>query len=413
MPDIHDELHVFLNAERIGVLAQDNGTMSFAYTPEYLNSPAAYPLSQNLPLTDEVFHDPEVENFFSNLLPDERIRATVAMILHVSVDNTFGMLKRIGADCAGAVSFYPAGLTPQSANAPVYRDLSDDEAYRILDNLGQRPLDVGDEGVRISGAGSQEKLVACIRGGKVSLPLYGTPSTHIIKPAIPNFHDSVFNEFFCMKLAQKCGIPAAECDILTLNGESFYTVARFDRETADGVTVRLHQEDFCQLLNVPPKLKYQEDGGPGVEDCVRRMAEIHLPAVGKLNFLRLLIFNFLTGNCDAHAKNYAVLYRNGQPSFAPAYDLLSTMVYDSIAKRFAMSIGGEMRMGVLTKEHFAELARRCDLNPKMVLAELADMAKTLPQAARELAEELNAIHPSGIYESIAWEIGKLCRQIQG
>ena len=411
MPDIHDELHVFLNAECIGVLAQDNGTMSFAYTPEYLRSPDAYPLSQNLPLTDEVFHDPEVENFFANLLPDERIRATVAMILHVSVDNTFGMLKRIGADCAGAVSFYPAGQTPQSVNSPAYRDLSDDEAYRILDNLGQRPLDVGDEGVRISGAGSQEKLVACIRGGKVSLPLYGTPSTHIIKPAIQNFHDSVFNEFFCMKLAPKCGIPAAECDILTLNGESFYAVARFDRETADGITIRLHQEDFCQLLNVPPKLKYQEDGGPGVEDCVRRMAEIRLPAVGKLNFLRLLIFNFLTGNCDAHAKNYAVLYRNGQPSFAPAYDLLSTMVYDSIAKRFAMSIGGETRMGVLTKEHFAELARHCDLNPKMVLAELSDMAETLPQAARKLAEELNAVHPNDIYESIVWEIGKLCRKV--
>ena len=413
MPDIHDELHVFLNAERIGTLAQDNGTMSFAYTPEYLRSPNAYPLSQNMPLTNEVFHDPEVENFFSNLLPDERIRATVAMLLHVAVDNTFGMLKRIGADCAGAVSFYPAGQTPQSANAPVYRDLSDDEAYRILDNLGQRPLDVGDEGVRISGAGSQEKLVACIRGGKVSLPLYGTPSTHIIKPSIPNFHDSVFNEFFCMKLAQKCGIPAAECDILTLNGESFYAVTRFDRETADGVTTRLHQEDFCQLLNVPPKLKYQEDGGPGVEDCVRRMTEMRMPAAGKLNFLRLLIFNFLSGNCDAHAKNYAVLYRNGQPSFAPAYDLLSTMVYDSIAKRFAMSIGGETRMGVLTKEHFAELARCCDLNPKMVLAELSDMAKALPQAARKLAEELNAVHPNGIYESIAWEIGKLCRQILG
>jgi serine/threonine-protein kinase HipA len=411
MSGIHDELHVFLNTARIGTLAQDNGTLSFAYSPEYLRSPDAYPLSQNLPLTDEVFHNPAVENFFSNLLPDERIRATVAMILHVSEDNTFGMLKRIGTDCAGAVSFYPAGQTPQSPSDPVYRDLSDDEAYRILDNLGQRPLDVGDEGVRISGAGSQEKLVACVRNGKISLPLYGTPSTHIIKPAIPNFPDSVFNEFFCMRLAAKCGIPAAECDILTLNGEPFYTVSRFDRETADGITVRLHQEDFCQLLNVPPKLKYQEDGGPGVEECMRRMTEIKMPAAGKLGFVRLLIFNFLTGNCDAHAKNYAVLYRNGRPSFAPAYDLLSTMVYDSIAKRFAMSIGGETRMGMLTRDHFAELARRCDLNPKLVLAELSRLAEELPRTAQALADELNASHPCSIYESIVWEIGKLCRKV--
>lgn len=412
MSGFHDELHVFLNTTRIGTLAQDNSGMSFAYSPEYLRSPDAYPLSQNLPLTDEVFHDSAVENFFSNLLPDERIRATVAMILHVSEDNTFGMLKRIGADCAGAVSFHPAGQTPQSSSDSIYRDLSDDEAYRILDNLGQRPLDVGDEGVRISGAGSQEKLVACVRNGKISLPLYGTPSTHIIKPAIPNFPDSVFNEFFCMKLAAKCGIPAAECDILTLNGEPFYTVTRFDRETVDGITVRLHQEDFCQLLNVPPKLlKYQEDGGPGVEDCMRRMTEIKMPAAGKLGFVRLLIFNFLTGTCDAHAKNYAVLYRNGRPSFAPAYDLLSTMVYDSIAKRFAMSIGGETRMGMLTRDHFAELARRCDLNPKLVLTELSRLAEALPRTAQSLADELNASHPCGIYESIVWEIGKLCRKV--
>ena len=46
----HDELHVFLNEKRIGTLTQDNGTMSFAYVPEYLQSPDAYPLSQNLPL---------------------------------------------------------------------------------------------------------------------------------------------------------------------------------------------------------------------------------------------------------------------------------------------------------------------------------------------------------------------------
>ena len=411
MATIHDELHVFLNTERIGTLAHDDGEMSFTYTPEYLRDPEAYPLSRNLPLTDEVFHDPAVENFFSNLLPDERIRMTVAMILHVSESNTFGLLKRIGADCAGAVSFYPPGQTPQSANEPIYRELSDNEAYRILDELGSRPLDVGDEGVRISGAGSQEKLVACVSEGKISLPLYGTPSTHIIKPAIPNFHDSVFNEFFCMKLAQKCGLSAAECDILTLNGEPFYSVTRFDRETVNGITVRLHQEDFCQLLNVPPKLKYQEDGGPGVEDCMRRMAEIRMPAAERLKFLRLLIFNFLTGNCDAHAKNYAVLYRNGRPSLAPAYDLLSTMVYETIAKRFAMNIGGETRMGMLTKVHFAELAKRCDLNPRLVLAELDAMAATLPKTARMLAEELNAIHPSGIYESITWEIGKLCRRV--
>lgn len=113
-----DVLNVFLNESQVGTLLQENGALSFKYAPEYLQNKEAYPLSQNLPLTDGIFHDPVVENFFSNLLPDERIRTTVAMILRVSPENTFGLLKHIGADCAGAVSFYPPGQTPQSARAP-------------------------------------------------------------------------------------------------------------------------------------------------------------------------------------------------------------------------------------------------------------------------------------------------------
>lgn len=110
MTEPHDELDVFLNETNIGKLSENNGTMSFRYSAEFLNSPSAYPLSQNLPLTDAEFTDPAVENFFSNLLPDERMRNAVAMVLGTSPENTFGLLKRIGEDCAGAVSFYPAIL---------------------------------------------------------------------------------------------------------------------------------------------------------------------------------------------------------------------------------------------------------------------------------------------------------------
>ena len=409
--DFHDQLDVFLNEDKIGTLSTDNGVMSFAYDADYLNTPGAYPLSKNLPLLDLVFTDSEVESFFSNLLPDERIRNTVAMILHVSPGNTFRLLKEIGADCAGAVSFYPQGQTPQSATDPIYRKLSAEEAYKILDNLGQRPLDVGDEGVRISGAGSQEKLVACVQNGTISLPLYGTPSTHIIKPVIPNFQSSVHNEYFCMKLAKAIGLPVAECDILTIDDDVFYVVERFDRSTRNGITRRLHQEDFCQLLNVPPHLKYEEDGGPGVKDCLQCMSAMHISAMSRLQFIRLLIFNFLIGNCDAHAKNYAVLYNNGVPSFAPAYDLLCTMVYETMSRCFAMSVGGENRMGMLKKEHFAVMAEECGLNPKMVLAELDSMAEKLPKLAEQLDQDLNAIHPSTVYGSIAWQVKHLCLQV--
>ena len=175
--------------------------------------------------------------------------------------------------------------------------------------------------------------------------------------------------------------------------------------------MRLHQEDFCQILNVPPKLKYQEDGGPGIEDCIQRMNEMHLSAVDRLRFIRLVIFNFLIGNCDAHAKNYAILYHGNKPSFAPAYDLLSTVIYESMSRRLAMNIGGESRSGMLHKEHFEQMAKDCGFHPKLILTELLDMASLLPAKAQNLTDELNEVHASHVYGRIMWEIGRLCRQI--
>ncbi|MFA6714119.1 MAG: type II toxin-antitoxin system HipA family toxin [Victivallales bacterium] len=399
-------LHVFLNDRKIGVLSQENGQQSFQYAAAYLNDENAYPLSVSLPLTIDTYYDPAVENYFSNLLPDERIRATIAFILHVPKENTFALLKGIGADCAGAVALYEPGQTPQSQNDPVYRELSEDEAYAVLDNLGQRPLDVGDDGIRISGAGSQEKLVACVFGNRVVLPLYGTPSTHIVKPPILSFPDSVFNEYFCMKLAKACGILTPECSLLRLKGELFYVVERFDRQEIDGHPHRLHQEDFCQLLNISPQCKYQDDGGPGVEECVRQMAEMRLPANSRIQFIRLLIFNFLIGNCDAHAKNFAVLYRDGKPELAPAYDLLSTMVYENMSKKMAMNIGGENRMGMIKMEHFEKMAESCDIKPRLVRSEAKKLsAEILPQA-EVLAKELDTAYPDLVYERIIWQIRK-------
>lgn len=404
-------LNVFMHDRHIGILSQKNGKLSFQYTSSYLSDKNACPLSESLHLAAEKYTDPGVENYFSNLLPDERIRDIVAFILHTSRDNTFRLLKEIGADCAGAVAFYPPGQTPHSESDPVYRKLSDKEAYAILDNLGQRPLDVGDEGVRISGAGSQEKLVACVFDGQIALPLYGTPSTHIIKPPILNFPDSVFNELFCMKLASTCGLPAADCDILTIQGEPFYSVRRFDREDIKGHPRRLHQEDFCQLLNVPPHLKYEEDGGPGIADCMKKMTAMRLSAASKIQFLRLAIFNFLTGNCDAHAKNFAILYRNGIPELTPAYDLLSTTVYDNMSRKLAMSIGGEFRMGSIAMEHFEMLAEACEFKKQFVVSEVRRLAGMILPRAEKLSGELNSTYPDKVYGRIIFEIKKNLSQL--
>jgi hypothetical protein len=122
------------------------------------------------------------------------VRRRIAEILGLSPENTFGLLREIGEDCAGAIAFFAPGRTPSAQGPGDYRELSPEEAARILRELPSRPLDVGEEGFRISGAGAQDKLVACIRGNRIVLPLRGAPSTHIVKAGIPRFPETVPNE---------------------------------------------------------------------------------------------------------------------------------------------------------------------------------------------------------------------------
>lgn len=108
----------------------------------------------------------------------------------------------------------------------------------------------------------KDKLLACLIDNKLALPLHGTPSTHIFKTAIQDFTDSVFNEYFCMQLAELCGLNVPPTAIHFFDKTPCYVVTRYDRkQLIYGQTVRLHQEDFCQILGVDPENKYERRVG--------------------------------------------------------------------------------------------------------------------------------------------------------
>jgi len=346
-----EKLDVFLLGKRVGVLESDRGKLTFHYLPEYLRKTNAAAISYSLPLQSEPF-DPAVTGvFFDNLLPPDVVRKRLGKILHLSRHNIFGFLKAIGGDCAGAIALYPpSGTETAGTSAPTFRKLSDEEAAQILMDLPKRPLNLGkEEGFRISGTGAQDKLIACVKKGKILLPLFGAPSTHIIKPPVAAYHDSVFNEFFCMRLAQTMGLPAPECEILTLKDVPYYCVTRFDRQTADGQISRLHQEDFCQLFSVDPEKKYENEGGPTIPQCFRLIRKMRLGTAGQVDFLRRIIFNVLIGNGDAHAKNFSVLYRGKNIRLAPVYDLLCTEIYDSLAHEITLPNGSSTSHFIRTR----------------------------------------------------------------
>lgn len=179
-------LNVYLKERFCGQLSwlSERNQYVYRYAADYLADPSAERLSFSLPLQPEPFDEDISYRFFANLLPPEVVRRKLEKCLHISRNNVFGFLKELGGDCAGAVALYPPGVKPNLGEGETLRELDDAQAAEILKALRRRPLYAsGEDGYRYSAAGAQDKLVVRMREGRMLLPLNGTPSTHIVKPA--------------------------------------------------------------------------------------------------------------------------------------------------------------------------------------------------------------------------------------
>lgn len=409
-----ERLNVCLGERHVGTLDWDASidVFSFRYDSAYVESVDAVAISKSLPLREEAFNALESRTFFENLLPPEVVRRKLEKILHHDYRNTFAFLRDLGGDCAGAISLRPDD-TMNGGEDESLRELTEDEADAILCALPERPLLQGlVDGYRISVAGAQDKLVARIRGNTIVLPLRGAASTHIVKPQMSICSDSVENECFCQRLALAVGLDAAKATVIDVKGRSYYVTERFDRATADGKVVRLLQEDFCQALGVPAEEKYEEDGGPTAVRCFSFLRQEGFGFSEMQKFIDALVFNFLVGNADAHAKNFSLLYRGGTPSLAPLYDVLSTAVYPNLAGRMAMSIGGAREFDEVTTASFDAFSAKCNISPKFTRGRIERIVQALMSAMNATAEELSdAGHPSAIYARISSQISRRAGQI--
>lgn len=336
-------LNVFLGQELVGELEQDAaGNTRFQYVQSWLDSPDAMPLSASLPLRPDPFSRNETRPFFAGVLPEEESRRLIAKAFGISSKNDFSLLARLGAECAGAVSLLPPGELPAAAH-PSYQEINAGELAERLGLLPRRPLLAGEKGIRLSLAGAQGKLAVKISDGRVFLPLDGSPSSHILKPQNPHFAGLVENEFFCMRLAAEAGLEVAEVEIGEAGGIRFLQVKRYDRRLlSDRRLERIHQEDFCQALGVPPELKYQQEGGPNLKNCFELVRSVStIPGPDLLRLFDAIVFNVMIGNNDAHGKNFSLLREKDAIRLAPLYDLVSTQAYPDLASDMAMKLGGE------------------------------------------------------------------------
>ncbi len=379
-------LTVYFFDAAVGSLTQTAGKLSFTYHDSWLAHPDSQALSCSLPLQADAFNDAQSRPFFAGLLPEGELRKLLARQFQVSDANSFGLLNEIGGECAGAVTFLEPGQTPPDAKEPQIHWLDESELVKILNDLPRRPMLAGDDGLRLSLAGAQDKLPVVVDDTRIGLAMNGTPSTHILKSSISSLQHSVANEHFCLSLAAAMKLPAARSSIRHAGPHEFLLVERYDRTIeTEHHPRRLHQEDFCQALGIASETKYQHEGGPDTTHCCQLIRSVIRPsAPSLLKFVDTVIFNVLIGNHDAHGKNFSLLYKNGAPSLAPAYDILSTAVYPELSAKMAMKIGSQYEFKQMMPRHWEQFAKTNGLSVSQLNKRIHTLASRLPEAAYKL-----------------------------
>ncbi|MNU90727.1 Serine/threonine-protein kinase HipA [compost metagenome] len=374
----------------------------------------AFPVSLTMPLRSGPVGAAKLLPWLANLLPETHL-AEIGQRLKVSPQDIVGLLGHIGRDTAGALSIGE----PRKAGVNL-QPVPDEQALeRILNELPARPFLAGERGVSMSLAGVQEKLPVFVDGdGHISVPVDGTPSTHILKPDTKRLAGSVENEAFCLSLARACGLDAAEATIGVAGQRRYLLVKRYDRFTdPQGEIRRLHQEDLCQLTGHFPSQKYERSStGRGVTMKMMFDAVSDLVSPGeRLKLLDAVIFNVLICNSDSHAKNYSILIgAGGSAKMAPLYDLMCAAVYGQVDQSLPQGVSGRFRAPDLRRADWQALADDIGLSGASTLKRVEELAQLVSVACDEVAPHIAGISsdPTRTLERITHNVRKRCRQIQ-
>jgi serine/threonine-protein kinase HipA len=378
-------LVVWLAGRRAGQLIRKaNGNLQFRYDVAYEGPPVSWAL----PVQEHTYGHGPVRAVFGGLLPEGDVREVLARNLGISASNDYGMLEEVGGDVAGAITLLAEDVEPPGE--PTSERLDDGDLARLLADLPQRPLAADPaEGIRLSLAGAQPKVPVIIDDdGRMAVPTNSAaPTTHILKPQPDRFPGLVDNEAFCMALARACELPVADVrKAETTSGLPFLIVERYDRDLTTDPIRRLHQEDICQALGLPAEKKYQQEGGPTIAQCAQLLRNATpIPAQELPRLIRAVAFNWIVGNCDAHGKNYSLLYDRGAPTLAPLYDIVSTVVYPELTTRLAMSIDGARRLDEVTDPCWSALATDAGYRPAFVATTVRDLVARAVREADALA----------------------------
>jgi serine/threonine-protein kinase HipA len=363
-----------------------------------------------------------VAEFFDNLLPDKRsIRERIQQRFRAASTGAFDLLQEIGRDCVGALQLLPENHPPTEVHTITSERLTTGKVSQLLAgslNAGFGRAEVADDTFRISLAGAQEKTALLRHKGAWHQPTGSTPSTHILKlPIGANPHGidlstSVENEWLCAQIIELFGLPVAPCSMETFGEQKTLVVERFDRRlAADGKWyMRLPQEDFCQATATPPALKYESDGGPGIEKIMALLLGSQYAAEDRRDFMRTQLAFWLLAAIDGHAKNFSIfLMAGGAYRLTPRYDVLSAYPVLGHGRgklspnkiSMAMAVRGKhrhYRWQEITARHWMETAKRCGFSEMKAVAE--ELIARTPRVLGQVEKRVPIGFPADIAEPI-------------
>lgn len=371
-------LRVWANARPMGWFGHAAGAYFFEYDEQWLQQPGAYVLAPQFALGVERFTGHLVRSFFENLLPEGAALDDVAAALALRDPTAFELLVRLGRELPGVLSLLGEDESPSPLQQ--YRVLPATELSARIQ--AQQPLLVSNDQATMSLAGAQDKMgLRFDAKTQVLSESVGTaPTTHILKPDTrqARYRPSAINEYACMKLARALKLPVPDVWLLRVP-DAAHVVARYDRVPVAGKVVGLHQFDGCQLLGHGSGWKYERQGGlVSIPRLVTALRALPVRGGDLLQLQRWVMFNYLIGNADAHAKNLSVLVDDAGYRLAPFYDLLCVRAYGDDA--LALFIGGEETFDSVGTHSWEALCEDCGFRWQETLKTLRKMALDLNKA---------------------------------
>ncbi|MBB6519996.1 type II toxin-antitoxin system HipA family toxin [Pseudoteredinibacter isoporae] len=397
-------LQLMLHGHLVGYLAGfKNGRNVLSIADEFKNNPERPTLSlithPKFPNSDKVMSEPWAKNqrlhpLLSNLLPEGSLRELIAQGLKVHVDNEFHILSYLGEDLPGALIATP--MEPEDVPDKVLKAHGKAKAVK---------LEKGVQENKFSLAGVQMKFSMKEKDGRYNLSKGDVLGDWIIKTPSTKYKDVPLNEYTAMSLAALAGVDIPEIKLvepdklenlpqINLPDEKLaFAIKRFDRNE----DIRVHMEDFAQVLVKHPHEKYTSASYENIGKVIYDYSGDGLADAQQ--FARRLLVNILLANGDAHLKNWSLLYADQvTPRLSPAYDIVTTKVYITDEKKYALNLGKTKEWYTVTMAHFQSWAEKSGIPWRAIKPHLNDTmekARILwPEALKDLP--MNDKHKAGL-----------------